>query len=176
MKVKCQICGNEIEKQDAFAIKKDDKTFYYCSEKEYLQKQKIIKQRVEIVGVYAYCIGVDDGSAFSLIQREFNLNLKSLVIEKVYYFVIKNKAKLKRTIDAKQKELGKEFTIYNKIKYITAIIKNQLDKEDYSPPVSTDVSIQLEGDIDINIYEPKNKYISKRRALSELEDLYGEDE
>lgn len=177
MKVRCQICGKEIETESAFVIKKDNKVFYYCSETEYIQKQKITKQRIEIVSAYAYCLEASEKSIYSLIQKEFSYNVKSLGIERVYYFVIKNKDKIKRTILSKEKEIGKDFTNFNKIKYITAIIKKQLEKEEPpAPPASVaEPSLTVTDDIDINIYEQKNKYINKRRALSDLEDMYVED-
>lgn len=177
MKVKCQICGNEIEKDLAFAIKKNGRTFYFCSETEYCNNQKQIKQRIQIIDIYSYCLNDTAKSTYSLLQKEFNFNIKCLGIEKVYYFVIKNKEKIKRTIKTKEKEYGSEFTLFNKIKYITAIIKKQLEKEeegitqpDFIP------ALNIKEDIDINIYEQKNKYTGKRRALSDLEDMYGESE
>lgn len=177
MKVRCQICGKEIEKESAFSISKDGKTFYYCSEAEYVRRQMSVKQRIEIVNTYIYCLDSSGKSVYSLVQKEFNTNVKSLGIEQVYYFITKNKEKIKRTIISKQNENPEGFTLFNKIKYITAIIKKQLEKLESAPQVSliNESTLNIVDGVDINIYDTKNKYIGKRRALNYLEDLYGED-
>lgn len=175
MKVKCQICGKEIEKENAFSISKDGKTFYYCSSTEYYQKRKYIEQRAAIIDTYIYCLDCDPSKIYSLLQKEFNSNLKQFGIESIYIFVTQNKEKIKRTIVSKAKENEDKFTTINKIKYITAIIKNQILNKKVENNQSKE-PMKITEAIDINMYNQENKYVSKRRSLNELEDLYEDDD
>ena len=130
------------------------------------------------MNTYLYCIGSSDTSILPLIQKEFNFALKSLGIEKVHTFILQYKDKIKRTIIAKQKENNDSFTVFNKIKYITAIIKKELlnHSVDMNVQQRHTEPLQITEIIDINLYEPTTKYTNARRALSDLEDMYSDDD
>ena len=57
---------------------------------------------------------------------------------------------------------------YNRIRYLSAILKNKLG--DYKPKVKTVERVKVQ--VDVNLYEPQISTTNKRRSLADLEDLF----
>ena len=59
MLVKCRICGNKTERNDAYKVVVNGKNEYYCSEKEYKQKQKQIADKEKTIKIINEIFGYE---------------------------------------------------------------------------------------------------------------------
>lgn len=129
MQVKCLICGKLIDKKTAYCIPTKNRNNYYCSEEEYLARQREIevfnKALEVIVECYQYCTGYAE-PPYNLVKKELSDNLKVIPIETVKAFVEENREKLKKTIDRKIEINGQFQSFYFEVRYISAIIKREI--------------------------------------------------
>lgn len=146
--VKCRVCGKKIDKDTAF---QGSPRMYYCSEQEF---------RTE--------------NAFWEMVREFlgSTNHTALFKEvalwgdhgKVLSYMQENRAKIEH-------DMAKSFNSeYGKIRYFSAIIKNNI--ADYVPSQP-----EIERQVSDEIYDCKYKPKERRKCLSSYyEELVGDDE
>ena len=118
MLVKCRICGNKIERNDAYKVVVNDKNEYYCNEKEYKQKQKQIADKENTIKIINEIFGYEiTNSAFF---KELKALSENNSYEKIYSFIYDNRQMLDRS-------MSRDFTSeYGKIRYFSTIIKNNI--------------------------------------------------
>lgn len=152
--VKCRICGNKIERNDAYKVVVNDKNEYYCNEKEYRQKQiqKAYKDNTYkiICEIFGYAI------TNSTLFKELNELSAKNSYEKIFSYICDNKQMLENSID---KYFSTEHT---KIKYFLAIIKNNIVGYviDDEPYITSN---------EYEILDIKYKAKKKRRAMCDIE-------
>lgn len=153
--VKCRICNNKIERNDAYKIINNGKNEYYCNEKEYKQKQKQIADKANIINLINEIFGYEVANL--TIHKELKDISEKHSYEKISSFLYNNKEMLERNM---KKSFSSE---YGKIRYFTTIIRNNI--VDYIPiedePYITNNEYEV---LDIK-YKPKKK----RRAMCDLE-------
>ena len=152
--VKCRICGNKVERNDAYKVVVNGKNEYYCNEKEYEQKKKQTIDKENTIKIINEIFGYEITN--SVFFKELKALSENNSYEKIYSFIYDNKQMLDRA-------LSKDFTSeYGKIKYFSAIIKNNI----------VDYVIYDESYITNNKYEIldiKYKAKKKRRAMVDIE-------
>lgn len=152
--VKCRVCSNKIERNDAFKVVVKGKNEYYCNEKEYQQKLKQIADRENTINIINEIFG------YEITNSALNKELKEISVshsfEKIYSYIYDNRSMLERS-------LSKDFSSeYGKIRYFSTIIKNNIvDYNIDDEPYITDNEYEV---LDIK-YKPKKK----RRAMCDLE-------
>jgi len=153
--VKCRVCGEKKERNDAYKVTVNGKNEYYCNEKEYKQK---LKQTADKDNTFKM---INEIFGYEVINSAIFKELKEISAkhpyDKIYSFLCDNKAMLERS-------MSKTFTSeYGKIRYFTTIIKNNI--VDY-------IKVDDESYITDNEYEIldiKYKSKKKRRAMYDLE-------
>lgn len=123
-KVKCKICGEKIEKEDAYCITKVSDSgrktnSYYCSQAEY-EKNKEEKELWRLL-----LVAVDDILGYTCISKT-KVNMIKEIEEhysrrQLYNCLINHKEEIKRYLD--EKGIYEE---YGKLSYIFACIRNKI--------------------------------------------------
>ena len=175
--VKCKICGKMLDINDAhkailYNSKGTPSNAYYCSEehrnqgvKENNEKVEKIKetQMVEDKVYYLICdIMGKKAITNSALFKERRVWNKITSEETIGKYLEENKDYLTNAI-ARLDNIE-----YNRIRYLSAIIKNNLG--DYKPKVKEIEKVKVQ--VDINLYESKRQTTNKRRSLADLEDLF----
>lgn len=158
MKPKCQICKKEIDKDNCYKTpKKNGGFFYYCSETEYLEMVKQKELRSKVHKKIEDIIGVTINSA---INKEIAVWNTVADFNTIYEYLCKNEDFLYKVIHNKSFD-----TEYGKIRYFSAIIKNNIkdfkvqgEKKEPQRPVDTE------------IYEVKFKPKKRKKCLADYED------
>ncbi len=159
MLVKCKICGNKIEKKEAYKVVQDNKNFYYCNETEY-QSYKEEQNKLTLIYETIYII-FNYKCTNSALYKEINDLIQIYQKDKVLSYLIDNKEFL-------SSKLEKSFTSeYAKIRYFAAILKNNIASYSTKLP---EVKIEVKYDI------PNNKYKNQKRKkpLFEYEQEIGD--
>lgn len=154
MLVKCRICGNKIERNDAYKVVVNGKNEYYCNEKEYQKRLKDTADKENTFKMINEIFGYEVTN--SAIFKELKEIATNHSYEKVYSYLYDNKVMLERS-------LSKTFSSeYGKIRYFATIVRNNI----------VDYVIDYELYITNNEYEVldiKYKAKKKRRAMCDLE-------
>lgn len=157
LRPKCQVCKKEINKENCYKVpKKNGGFFYYCSETEYLKmigKKNTydnVKKKIEdIIGV----------TINSTINKEISIWNTVADFNTIYDYLCQNEDFLYKTIHNKSFD-----TEYGKIRYFSAIVKNNIkdfkEKEVKEEPVKS---------FDVEIYEVKFKPKKRRKCLTDYE-------
>ena len=152
--VKCRICGNKTERNDAYKVVVNGKNEYYCNEKEYKQKQKQIADKEKTIKIINEIFGYEITN--SALFKELKVLSENNSYEKIYSFIYDNRQMLDTS-------MSRDFTSeYGKIRYFSTIIKNNI----------VDYVIDDEPYITNNEYEVldiKYKAKKKRRAMVDIE-------
>ena len=152
--VKCRICGNKTERNDAYKVVVNGKNEYYCNEKEYKQKQKQIADKEKTIKIINEIFGYEVTN--SALFKELKELSENNSYDKIYSFIYDNRQML-------DKSMSRDFTSeYGKIRYFSTIIKNNI----------VDYVIDDEPYITNNEYEVldiKYKAKKKRRAMVDVE-------
>jgi hypothetical protein len=173
MLVTCCICGKKIEKDTAYKAKvvvnkrtgeKELKYKNCCSEQEWQaeedrkKKAKEDKDRVYylICDMWGYEI---QNTKFFDEWRYWN-KLKSNEI--IYKYLRENETYLQQICD---RSYNNE---YSRIRYFSAILKNELRDFKPKPKVEEKPKVVVEE----IIYETPNQSLNKRRSLDDLEDMF----
>lgn len=161
MLVKCQSCGNKIEKNEAFKVTVGKVNKYYCNENEYsiIKEKKEIKDNIFNEIFKCFDRKITNSALFSeIIELE-----KIYGYEKIYMYIVDNSSYISDIM------ASKDFVSeYAQIRYFAAILKNNL----------TNYIIKkepIEKHIDIEILETRFKQRKKKRTLSEIEEEVGEE-
>ena len=166
-KAKCKICGTPLDTTTAFKVIAYDtnnkaKTSYYCSREEY-EKDEEIKKKNAADKDKAYWLICDIIGRKEILNtalwKEWKEWNKVFSNEAIASYLEENKAYLTSTISRLE---DKEF---NRIRYLSAILKNSLG--DFKPKEK--VQTVINHIIQDEHYETKFK-LKSRRGFEDLED------
>lgn len=158
-KVKCKICGEKIEKEEAFCITKVSDSgrktnSYYCSQQEY-EKDKEEKELWRLV-----LVAVDDILGYTCISKTKVNMIKEIEghysRRQLYNCLTIHKEEIKRYLD--EKGIYEE---YGKLSYIFACVKNKI--KDDSNNVVLDTSFNSISDYEEETEEEFNRRLEKMK-------------
>lgn len=130
-----------------------------------------------VLNSYKYCTG-EDKISFPLISKELKEKLGGIPGQTILDFLTENKVKLKKTIDKKIERDGYFKSTYVAVRYLSGIIKREIEKGWAANPTSMVEEITKNAG-DVNIYELGGSTYKRvgRRPLCELmEGLEGIDD
>lgn len=163
---KCRICGKQISTDEAYKI--DGKPAkYYCSEQEFKaeeeRKKKVAEDKDKVYRLICDIMGVQEIINSALFKEWVEWN-KVADNEKIAKYLGENKDYLTTAISRIENK------IYNRIRYLSAILKNSLG--DYKEKVVEEVKVQPRIiTVDETMYDTTPTTTrKKRRSLDELED------
>lgn len=160
MLVKCRICGNKVERTEAYKVVVNNKNNYYCKESEY--KDWISKKEIKD-DTYKLIYDIFDRKVTNTILfKEIGELSNVYTYEKILAYLRENEMYL---CNVMKKEFSSE---YAQIRYFTAILKNSL----------TDFKYQREipkKNIETDIPECKFKRKCNRKPLTEYEEEVGDE-
>lgn len=156
--VKCRICGSKVEKSAAYKITVDGKNNYYCNKQEY--NNWTLKKKTR-------------DNVYNLIYDIFGRKITNTVLYKeidelgnIYEFD-KILAYLQENYEYICMVLEKNFNSeYAKIRYFTAILKNNLADFDFK-------EVPIVKPIEMDFVQMKFNRKNKRKPLIEYEREYG---
>lgn len=162
-KVKCKVCGEKIEKEDAYCITKVSDSgrktnSYYCSQQEY-EKNKEEKELWRLL-----LVAVDDILGYTCISKT-KVNMIKEIEEyysrrQLYNCLTIHKEEIKRYLD--EKGIYEE---YGKLSYIFACVKNKI--KDDSNNVVLDTSFNSTSDYEEETEEEFNRRLEKMKKKKE---------
>lgn len=165
MRAKCKVCGTALDTKVAYKVVANGKNAYYCSEEEYkkdiTEKEKAAIDKDRVYKLICDIIGRKE-IINSVLWKEKAIWNKAFSDELIWQYLENNKTYL---ISVISKLENKEF---NRIRYLSAILKNSLgDFKSIAPKTEQRPIIQDEH------YETKFKP-KVRKALDDLEEDYDE--
>lgn len=160
-KVKCKICGTQIEKTEAYCVTKVSESTgkktnsYYCSEQEYLEdkeKKELWKKLL---------VAVDDILGYTCISK-VKVNMIREIEEhysrkQLYNCLINNSDEIKRYLD--EKGIYEE---YGKLAYIFACVKNKIKDDSNNVVLDTSITIST-NDYEEETEEQLQKRINRMK-------------
>lgn len=160
---KCQICKKQLDTNEAYKVlDKNNKNKYYCSENEYVEWQSA-KDKEK----------ADKKKVFDLIGKIFGYQVVNTILYKEWQLwnVLKSNEIISEYLTEKESYLTQtigrlDSNEYAKIKYFSAILKNDL--KDYKVKEETIEKPTIV--VDQTMYESPTRVINKRRSLADLED------
>lgn len=166
-KAKCRVCGESLDTMTAFKLIEHDtnnkaKTSYYCSREEYLEDSAKKEKESECKNkAYSLICGIIGREKIinTVLWKEWKEWNKVFSNETIASYLEENKAYLTSTISRLE---DKEF---NRIRYLSAILKNSLG--DFKP--TEKVQTVIKPIIQDEHYETKFK-LKSRRGFEDLED------
>ena len=162
---KCKICGKQLDTSTAFKVE-GKPAKYFCSESEWQAEEKRKRKAAE-----------DKDKVYRLIcdiMGEQEIINSALFKEWVEWNKVADNMKIAKYLEENRDYLTSaisriENKIYNRIRYLSAILKNSLG--DYKVKVVNEtVKVQPKVVIDETIYETPTHSLNKRRSLADLED------
>lgn len=161
LKVKCKICGELNEKDDAYKVVVGRVNTYYCSEEEYLESQKEKQLKKEIKNnVYKIIEDIIGKTINTVLHKEVNIWLTVSDYNTIFEYLKENKTFIEKQMGYKNFDNSTEYT---KIRYFSAIVKNNLS--DFKPKKA-----EVIKNVETEIYENNFKQKVKRKCLSDYED------
>ena len=151
--VKCKICGQKIDRNDAFKIRKNNKNEYYCNQQEYKDWFEIKNNKDRCFEIIYSIFGHKVTN--TILYKEMNELFEIYGINLILSYLNENFNFLN---DMLSKSFNSE---YAQIRYFSAILKNNL--YDYKLK-NKDVPIVTKIDM-----PSKNKYKEQKRKKSLLE-------
>ena len=160
---KCQICKKQLDTSEAYKVlDKNNKNKYYCSESEYIEWQAA-KDKEK----------ADKKKVFDLITKIFGYPVVNTILYKEWQFwnVLRSNEIISAYLADKENYLTQtmarlDSNEYAKIKYFSAILKNDL--KDYK--VKEEIIEKPMIVVDQTMYESPTRVINRRRSLADLED------
>ena len=168
-KAKCRICGESLDTMTAYKVITYDtndksKTAYYCSKEEYQkdeeEKRKSLDAKDKAYKLICEIIGREK-IINTVLWKEWKEWSNAFSNEIIALYLEENKEYLMATISRLE---DKEF---NRIRYLSAILKNSLG--DFKPKV---IVKQQKVLVDETFYETIPTAQNKRRSLADLEDEF----
>lgn len=167
MKAKCRICGEPLDTNTAYKVitldkNKKEKKAYYCSQEEFeadeAKKKKVAEDKDKVYRLICDIIGRKE-IVNSALWKEKTIWNKVATDEVIGQYLDENKEYLSSVI-------GRLDNVeYNRIRYLSAILKNKLG--DYKPKAV--VKEVVTPKIQDEHYETKFK-LKQRRGFEDLED------
>jgi len=159
MLVKCKICKNKVDRNEAYKAVVKGKNNYYCSIEEYVNWNEVNESRMRVIDL-----------SFEIVGETTNTSLmKDLAnIAKVHGYVkIKNYMEDNYDHIIESLERINFETEYNKIRYFTAIIKNSIGDYKEKQEEVEDVTVH-----NVDIVEEVNYVPTKKKSFVDLIDEY----
>ena len=163
-KVKCKICSQQIDTDNAYCITKINENTgkktnsYYCSEEEYLEDKEKKELWLENMRIIDYIIGY---TCISKIKANELKDIESAYSRKqLYNCLINNADEIKRYLD--EKGIYEE---YGKLAYIFACVKNKI--KDDSNNISVNTSYGVSMDYEEETEEQLQKRLEKMKEKKE---------
>ena len=163
---KCQICGKQGEVAEMYKRVVGKINKYYCSlsefEAEEERKRKAAEDKDRVYRLICDIMEAPEIINSALFKEwvEWNKVADNVTIIK---YLEENKDYITTAISRIENK------IYNRIRYLSAILKNSLG--DYKPKlVDETVKAQPKVVIDDTVYEAPTRSLNKRRSLADLED------
>ena len=164
---KCRICGKALDTSEAFRVE-GKSVKYFCSKQEYEaeeeRKRKAAEDKDRVYRLICDIMGEQEIISTAL-WKEVQVWHQVADDEKIAKYLEENKDYLTSAISRIENK------IYNRIRYLSAILKNSLG--DYKPKVvNNEVKMQPKVvTVDETIYDATPTATRKRRrSLDELED------
>ena len=167
MRAKCRICREDLDTKTAYLVVTNGKKAYYCSKEEYEYdeaKKKKAAEDKEIV--YRFVCDIINRTEIvnSILWKEKAIWNKVATDEVIGQYLKENKDYLVSAI-------GRLDNVeYNRIRYLSAILKNNLG--DYKPKVVVNEIEKPKVKVDESFYESAPTTHKKRRSLADLEDEF----
>lgn len=156
IEVKCKYCGRKVEKAFAYKIVSGSKNNYYCTRQEYVNS---IQANAFLCNVKSKSLEILDNTTNTLLFKELKDIANVHGYEKISHYLDDNEDYLYKVIHAKT--FSSE---YCKIKYFTAIIRNNIgDYVIQEPEPVRQVEVEI---VDLQKYKQKKK----RRSLADIEE------
>ena len=179
----CAYCGKELKMRKGIrACNLNSKTYRFCNTEEYdiwrAEFDRLVAQKNNVIKFLFDFFDVDDQKVCNVIRGEVKELCSMYSADDVYEYLQKRSTHLKTIMGRKY------FTSdYNKVKYVTAIIRNEMEK--YESKTSEETEEETEQDAKpkettdfymspLNAMLTKKPVTNKRRAMSMIEE--GEDE
>lgn len=164
---KCRICGKALDTSEAFRV--DGKPAkYFCSESEWQaeedRKKKAAEDKDRVYRLICDIMGEQE-IINSALWKEVQVWHQVADDVKIAKYLEENKDYLASAISRIENK------IYNRIRYLSAILKNSLG--DYKPKVQENVKVQQRVVVEEH-YETKYKPKARKALLDFEEDCYGE--
>lgn len=161
MLVKCKICGNKIDRNTAYKVVVNDKNNYFCNEYEYMKDKEEKRCRVKIFGVITDIFNYEIKN--SVLNKEISDIAKIHTYSVLYQFLLDNKDRIFRILD------NKSFTSeYAKVKYFSAIIKNQIAS------YKKNIKVEHEKKVYIDVVKISYKPKKQKKSIDEYMEGYNE--
>ena len=165
MRAKCRICGEPLDTNTAYRVVVNNKKAYYCSQEEYeteqTKKKKSAEDKDKVYRLVCDIIARKEITNTALFA-EWKVWNKVANNETIGKYLDENKEFLCSTIARLE---DKEF---NRIRYLSAILKNKLG--DYKPNVIVSEVEKPKVNVDQTFYDATPTTRNKRRSLADLED------
>lgn len=134
MLVKCRICKNKIERNEAYKVVVKDKNQYYCNAEEFSEWNRENENRMKSIDLIFELIGETTNTS---LMKELSQIAKVHSYTKIANYLETNMFDLDIS-------MNKEFeTEYGKIRYLMAIVKNSIadfkEKEDENEEIVPNV-------------------------------------
>lgn len=118
---KCKICGKQLTTDIAYKVKKGSKNFYYCSEEEYKSMAQVIEDRDYCYDIAARVMQVP------MITPAMKKEINELAAH-YRFIVVARTFKEQRDAITRFLNTGTYTSDYARMRYIMAIIKNNINK------------------------------------------------
>lgn len=166
---KCRICGKSLTTESAYLVITNSKKAFYCSQEEFeTDKTKKEKEKSDKDKVYKLICDIIDRKEIvnTILWKEKAIWNKVRTDEVIAQYLEENKEYLTGAI-ARLEDVE-----YNRIRYLSAILKNKLG--DYKPKVKEEKKYEPKIETNMNemMYEIRNTNKSKRKSLADLEDMF----
>jgi len=167
MRAKCRICGEPLDTKIAYMVITNGKKAYYCSQEEYdadqSKKKKVAEDKDKVYRLVCDIIARKEITNTALFA-EWKIWNKVADNDKIGQYLYENKEFLYNTIARLE---DKEF---NRIRYLSAILKNKLG--DYKQSVVVSEVEKPKVKVDETFYEVATATRNRRRSLADLEDEF----
>lgn len=157
MLVKCRICKNKIERNDAYRVVVKDKNHYYCNVDEYISWNEENESRMKVIDFSFEVIGETTNTS---LMKELAQIAKVHGYKKMINYM---EFDVENIVNAMNKHFETE---YGKIRYFTAIIKNSIG--DFKEKVEVE-NIELH---EVDVIEEVKYTPTKRKSFADLIDEY----
>ena len=162
------MCGKQIDKNDAFCAPTGGGRFYYCNEEEAktkeLEKAKKVEKNnkpkkidpvyEEIADIFGYRV------QNSVLFKEMKFWREICDDKKILAYLQEHKDYIKNAVGRLNSNE------YARIRYVSAILKNNL--KDYSEKTVIVEPVKIE--VNCEVYEPTTSSKKRRRGLNAIED------
>lgn len=172
MRVTCKICGNKIERNEAFKIVKETKSgfanHYYCDSIEYEAFQKEMEYKLEVQDLVDIILGYK--SVNSVIYKDLASLKRGYTYKEILNSFNKNKDNIVESL--KLNGIDKE---YNMIRYIFGFISRSI-KEDTDEMKNKESSKLIKkinsNEIEIDTDTTSQDYVYKKNTSVDFSNLF----